>query len=348
MLKLKLVEGSTGSKFYAVGSLNGVRVNRSTGCGPEAKALAKRALKSIEKELLKTSVERRVGPKRDRASTMTVKEAAKLYFSRPKQVGPTTAGYVNAFVDKHASDYVVDIMPIDVTKTCQRPGLSGSTVRREINAVQGFLNFIRIGLNLQPYRISKPQSNPPRSTKFSDADKNKIMEVCEDLHPWFVPHLTFLFATGARRGEMCKLTWGDIQFDEKGEPDVVLLRSQKGAHGTVMVRPVPISSSLKPMIAAMRALRRPKPEHRVFFSQMGQPINNPGLVNKVFGDLVEAAGLSSLTPHDVRRTFGTKLLDKGVPDIIITNLLGHVDKRMLGTYAIVGSDMRRQAVEKIA
>jgi integrase len=350
MLKLKLVEGATGARYYAVGSVNGVRVNRSTGCGPSAKTLAKKALKNIERELLETSVEKKTGGRkeRDRASSLTVKDGAKLYYGRPKEVGATTASYVDAFVAKHADLCVVDVMPIDVTKFCQRPGLGGSTIRREINAIQGFLNFLRIGMNLQPLRIAKPQNNPPKDTKFNDDEKAKVMDACEDLHPWFVPHLNFLFATGARRSEMCMLTWGDILLDQDGQPDVVVLRSKKGARGTVIERHIPVNSTLKPILTAMRALRKPKDHHRVFFSRTGLPLDTPGLVNKVFADLVEAAGLPNLTPHDARRTFGTNLLDKDVPDIIITNLLGHVDKRMLATYAIVGADKRRQAVEKIA
>ena len=35
-------------------------------------------------------------------------------------------------------------------------------------------------------------------------------------------------------------------------------------------------------------------------------------------------------------------------DLIITDMLGHVDKRMLSTYAIVGDALRRSAVEKIS
>lgn len=341
-LRLKEVPLSGGTKLYAVGSINGVRVNRSTGYSPLQKKLAKMRLREIELELLGADKPAK------RASGPTIGQGLSLYLNRPGGVGVTTETYVQRFVAKHRDMAIESVMPMDVTKFVWSPKKSASTIRREVNAIQGFLNFVREGIMLPPLRIRKPDEHAPKSTRFSQEQRDKMLAVCEVEEPWFVPHLTFLFYTGARRSELCKLKWADVQMSVTGEPINIVLRSRKGVKGKLKERVVPVHPALVPCLKALRMLRRPRPEHSVFLSCTGQPINTPAGINKAFDRVAEAAGLGELTPHDARRTFASDLLENDVAELVITDMLGHIDRRMLKVYAVVSDDMRRKSVEKIS
>jgi site-specific recombinase XerD len=61
----------------------------------------------------------------------------------------------------------------------------------------------------------------------------------------------------------------------------------------------------------------------------------------------EAAGLSDLTPHDIRRTFAGDLLDAGVDLVTVQKLMGHSDANTTAGYDRRGEVAKRGAVKKL-
>jgi integrase/recombinase XerD len=60
------------------------------------------------------------------------------------------------------------------------------------------------------------------------------------------------------------------------------------------------------------------------------------------------AGLTHLTPHDLRRTIGTHLLEKTGGDIdLVREFLGHVDVKTTQIYIMRGETARRRAAEEV-
>lgn len=73
------------------------------------------------------------------------------------------------------------------------------------------------------------------------------------------------------------------------------------------------------------------------------------LSTDVISDVVEAvrkrAGVAAFTPHDLRRSFGTHLLDRGVDIALVKELMGHVDIQTTTIYDKRGGDSKRRAVQ---
>src|SRR2546423_92253 len=59
------------------------------------------------------------------------------------------------------------------------------------------------------------------------------------------------------------------------------------------------------------------------------------------------AGVAHFTPHDLRRSFGTHLRDKGVDIDLVRQLLGHVEIRTTQIYLLTSEKQKRQASLKI-
>jgi site-specific recombinase XerD len=64
-----------------------------------------------------------------------------------------------------------------------------------------------------------------------------------------------------------------------------------------------------------------------------------GAINK----RAKAARLGHLTPHDMRYTFGTRLLEKGADPLLVQQLLGHSSMATTGIYDRRGEDAKRKA-----
>jgi integrase len=73
----------------------------------------------------------------------------------------------------------------------------------------------------------------------------------------------------------------------------------------------------------------------------------PGVLGLRMGSLTEAAGLSGLRFHDLRHTFITMMVERGVPLGVIQSMVGHISARMLRHYTHVSSGAARKAVEAL-
>ena len=91
---------------------------------------------------------------------------------------------------------------------------------------------------------------------------------------------------------------------------------------------------------------------RWLFSKNGQPIKS---IKKGFSSACERAGIEDLRPYDLRHTFATRLVERNVQTIIISELLGHTQplqgfgyaSRITPGYAHATYDAMRRAVDSL-
>lgn len=123
-----------------------------------------------------------------------------------------------------------------------------------------------------------------------------------------------IYDCGLRAFEACALNWNDISFD-RGQ---VHIRRGKGGKDRV----VPISAKT---LQVLKKFRSCYPGKTIVFKGFGGNAGiNPAYIRILFKDVLRRAGLdTSLTPHSLRHSYATHLLDAGEDIQTVQQRLGH-------------------------
>jgi integrase len=137
--------------------------------------------------------------------------------------------------------------------------------------------------------------------------------------------------TGARRGELLGLTWGDVDR-ERGR---LWIRRSIGRGGTVQhpksrrsIRAIAMPASLSAALRDHRMSSRFKAStDYVFSSREGTALDGRN-VSRMFTATLKRAGLPTIRFHDLRHTFASLLIHQGAHTKFVSEQLGHASSQI--------------------
>lgn len=152
--------------------------------------------------------------------------------------------------------------------------------------------------------------------------------------------LSVMYASGARAQEICDLTVKDIQFSEKRTS---LNITGKGRKKRRIGIPYGCSSLLKGYIDHRKIALLP--ERHIFSSQTHEKMTI-SCIEEIFKKYVWIAKQkypdlfidSSYTPHSMRHSTASHMLEAGVPLAVIKNFLGHSSLQSTQIYAEISQN----------
>ena len=157
--------------------------------------------------------------------------------------------------------------------------------------------------------------------------------------------LVVMYASGARAQEICDLEVKDIAYDTNKNAILTLLG--KGEKP----RRVKITSDASELLGKYIAYRKinDKPNRHVFSSQRCEQISVV-CIEEIFDKYEKMAKKAHpnkfcagrYTPHVMRHTTATHLVEAGVPLVVVKNILGHVSIQSTQIYV----EISQQTVEK--
>jgi site-specific recombinase XerD len=143
-----------------------------------------------------------------------------------------------------------------------------------------------------------------------------------------------IYAAGLRISEVVKLTAADINSQRM----VIRVREGKGAKDRFIM----LSEQLLTILRQYWPHRGASGNLLFPGEAAGQPIT-PRTVQRAFRDATGRAGLpDKITPHTLRHSFATHLLEMGVDIRVIQQLLGHRNINSTARYAQVATNTIRQ------
>lgn len=151
--------------------------------------------------------------------------------------------------------------------------------------------------------------------------------------------LRLMVSTGIRVGELCKLQVEDVS------PDGTTLRIQgKGSRDRVAYV---IDPALREELGRLAQQRRTNPVvSALFLNRYGAPIKPQSIRSKLRRNAVEAGLTRRVTPHMLRHTAATLLIETGVDIRFVQRLLGHSSIATTEIYTHVSDEALRMTLER--
>jgi integrase/recombinase XerD len=226
------------------------------------------------------------------------------------------------------------------------PPLSASSAARTVVAVRGLHKFGYADgqLAIDVARSVKPPAAPRRLPKaISVEDTERLLEAADfDKTPLSVRDralLEVLYGTGARISEAVGLDIDDLDLAGR----TVLLRGKGGKQ-----RLVPLGSFAARALEAYLVRVRPelatqgRGTPRVFLNSRGGSLSRQSAWT-VLRNAADKAGLSGdISPHTLRHSFATHLMEGGADVRVVQELLGHASVTTTQIYTLVTVDQLRE------
>lgn len=149
--------------------------------------------------------------------------------------------------------------------------------------------------------------------------------------------------TGLRRGELLSLTWGAVNL-VRGQLTVQAAHAKSGK-----TRHVPLNTEAREVLTAWRPSAW-TPEALVFPADTPSANGEARQIQETktaWTGLLKAADITGFRFHDLRHTFASKLVMRGVDLNTVRELLGHADLTMTLRYAHLAPEHLDAAVEKL-
>ena len=235
-------------------------------------------------------------------------------------------------------------------------GLSPSYVKTLAIIIESALDFaIEEGVyNTQKKPINKPRSIKKDITILSSEDTEKIEKISKEKRDlvWLGTYLAL--HTGMRIGEVCALSWSDIDLNEKViHINHSLTRVLDASNKTKIIldspkteaskRDIPICSTLEKVL--LEAYTKRKSDFVVSEKQIFIGTRTFEYRYKQF---LKSNNIQEINFHSLRHTFATRCVQAGVDIKSLSEILGHANVSItLNTYVHSSIETKRNQLEKL-
>jgi len=239
----------------------------------------------------------------------------------------------------------------------EHAALAVSSAARAVIAVRGLHAFAMAqGLaDTDPAREVPPPSPPRRLPKaITIEDVERLLDAAgpgpDDLsaEPRMLRDralLEFLYSTGARISEATGLDIDELQLGGDPEYPVVRLIGKGGKHRVVPVGQYAVRALEAYLVRARpglaQASRRASASPAVFLNARGGRLTRQGAWG-VLHAAAARAGQPEVSPHTLRHSFATHMLDGGADIRVVQELLGHASVTTTQVYTLITVDRLRE------
>lgn len=258
---------------------------------------------------------------------LKLEEAGKFRNLRPRsiQAYKNYVSYFLRFTGKHPDSLTCqDVRDFLLSKKDQ--GLKASTLNLYNSSIRFFFRYV---LRIPWDDILIPRMLLERSLPvvLTFDEVERILSFAESLK--YKAMFAVMYSSGLRVGETVHLHYKDISRtnmqihvrDTKNRRDRYTLLSQRCLS-----------------LLTEYWFKEGKPRDILFPNQFTGDYLNVGSVEKAMKRAVAAAGITkNATPHSLRHSFATHLMEQGVPRHLIQTLLGHADPRSTEIYLHVSN-----------
>ncbi|MFN4817767.1 MAG: site-specific tyrosine recombinase/integron integrase [Ignavibacteria bacterium] len=262
------------------------------------------------------------------------------------------------FLDYFKSEYGVNpdinaIEPADI-----RPflgylhdrGLSKKSLRVKIAAVKSFFKFAfrQSWIDRNPAAIvSTPKAEKKLPSFLQSGEIESLMDSFDPSSPGGARNIAIaelLYSSGLRVSELIQLPMQDL--DMHAGTVRVMGKGKKERIVPIGGKAIEALEAYIAMRSYLTSLDTAKPDGKVFLSDRGKMMN-PSVVYRIIRRAMNPVTESpQKSPHVLRHTFATHLLDNGADISSVSEMLGHSSLSATQVYTHVSVDRLKQAYQK--
>ena len=201
-------------------------------------------------------------------------------------------------------------------------GKSDSYLNQSINAIKFYYEQV-LGMPGRYYEIIRPKRHHTLPLVLDKSEVEAILNSISNIKHKCI--IALLYSSGLRRSEVINLKIADV--DSKRQ--MLFIRGAKGNKDRYST----LSQKLLPDLR--RYFSNYKPKQFLFEGKPGQPYSPSSIRNILKKACLKAGIQKRVTPHTLRHSFATHLLENGVDLRYIQNLLGHNNSKTTEIYTHV-------------
>ena len=219
--------------------------------------------------------------------------------------------------------------------------LKPATINARIAAVTHLLKWMG---HTVPEWIQRPTRSRslPRTLGKNDLQKVRLAAMRSE-DPIAYPIITMMLDTGLRCSEICNLDLDDVDLEDlsalviggKGEKDRTVLFTNATLDALDAWKPI--------RNVRLKNCLKEEDKRSLFFSSRSRRLN-PRSVQKLLDRIADASDIprTRLSPHVLRHSFATGLLERGADLVTIQRLLGHANISTTRVYLEIGDQTLRE------
>ena len=203
-------------------------------------------------------------------------------------------------------------------------GYAASSVNRKLSSLRTFYRYLMREGKIQAdpmLKVKGPKKKKPLPVFVKESDMDRLLDN-EQFEDTFEGKrdkmiLEMLYATGVRLAELLGMKVADLDFCSR-QVKVTGKRNKQ--------RIIPFGEELERDLEAYLEARNklaPETEDTLFINSKGKPISRGAVSNIVKNNLSKVVTLKKKSPHVLRHSFATSMLNNGADLKAVKELLGH-------------------------
>ncbi len=223
--------------------------------------------------------------------------------------------------------------------------LSENSKRRMVSALRGFYKFLMFDGHIKKNPaedLDAPQKGfyLPKFLNQTDVESLlQVPDVSTEIGLRDRAILELMYACGLRVSEAVDLRISDVELDAG-----ILTCKGKGSK----TRKIPIGKSAVEWLKSYLVLRRRKENAEIqnlFVTSLGRPLNRQ-IIFLFIKEYAEKIGLQDVSPHTLRHSFATHLVQNSADIRSVQQMLGHADISTTQIYTHITDAHLRKTYEK--
>ncbi len=268
--------------------------------------------------------------KKNRSIGATVRAADRLiaYFGESERALDITADRIDSYIAARRSEFI--------NRGGEQTHPADASINRELAALRRMFRVMVDSKKLSHDHVPKIELLPESEPRKGFVEPAEFARLREELPDYLRGPISFLYATGWRKGAMRSLQWArdvELKIDASGTITGGAITLQSEFAKNKEPQTLPITGAVLEIIR--QAWSNRAADCPFVFQHQGAEL---GDFRKAWKTAAKAAGLGGLLIHDLRRSCVRNLIRAGVSQTVAMRITGHLTPSMFRRYNITSQE----------